>query len=48
MEGSEDMRGEGLRKDGRINGLVAVVGMQNFCNQRTGGSELYTVDRVRK
>ena len=36
MEGSEDVRREGLWKDGRINGSE-VVGLESFWNQRTGG-----------
>lgn len=44
MEGSEDVRGEGLWKDGRINGSV-VVGLESFWNQRTGGIEPESVDR---
>ena len=44
MEGSEDVRAEGLWKDGRINGL-GVVGLGNFWHQRTGGVERESVDR---
>lgn len=44
MEGSEDVRREGLWKDGRINGLE-VVGLESFWNQRTGGIEPESVDR---
>lgn len=44
MEESEDVRAEGLWKDGRINGL-GVVGLGNFWRQRTGGVERESVDR---
>lgn len=45
VEGTEDMKGEELLKDGRINVLVIVVGLENW-NQTTRGTELDRVDKA--